>query len=56
MGFLPVRCADHLPLDRFTENKLPTVGTTGQSINELENGPSSYKRKRIYFAWVFMKP
>ena len=22
MDFSPVRCADHLPLDRFTENKL----------------------------------
>jgi len=28
---------------------------TGRSINELENGPSSYKQKCIYFEWVFMK-
>ena len=25
---------------------------TGQSINELENGPSSYRQKGIYFEWV----
>ena len=29
--------------------------STGQSINELENGPSSYRQKGIYFEWVFMK-
>ena len=28
---------------------------TGHSINELENGPSSYRQKGIYFEWVFMK-
>ena len=28
---------------------------TGQSINELENGPSSYRQKGVYFEWVFMK-
>ena len=28
---------------------------TGQSINELENGPSLYRQKGIYFEWVFMK-
>ena len=28
--------------------------STGQNINELENGPSSYRQKGIYFEWVFM--
>ena len=28
---------------------------TGQSINELENGLSSYRQKGIYSEWVFMK-
>jgi len=28
---------------------------TGQSINKLENGPSSYRQKCVYFAWIFMK-
>ena len=28
---------------------------TGRSINELENGPSSYRQKGINFEWVFMK-
>ena len=28
---------------------------TGQSINELENGPSSYRQKGIYFALVLIK-
>ena len=31
------------------------IKNTGQGINELENGPSSYRQKGIYFEWVFMK-
>ena len=27
----------------------------GQSLNELENGPSSFRQKGIYFEWVFLK-
>ena len=31
------------------------MGHTGQSINELDNDPSSYRQKGIYFEWVLMK-
>ena len=42
--------------DRANRELLPnvTVISTGQRINELENGPSSYRQKGIYFEWVFM--
>ena len=39
--------------DEFDEGNI--VCNTGQRINELENGPSSYRQKGINFEWVFMK-
>jgi len=32
------------------------MSITGQYINELENGQSSYRQKSNYFARVLMKP
>ena len=44
-----------LRLSGFYSMYRPTHLNTGQRINELENGPSSYRQKSNYFAWVFMK-